>query len=107
MESRRHGARGVPPPGAALDRMAADDDRISSTTKTTCGALPMNLIARSTAALALGLCLSLLPAPARAQLPNAPPPVEEESKGDPVVAYVATAFLAFLALFVVCKSARR
>jgi hypothetical protein len=67
------------------------------------------------AAGALVLALGLLPNLARAQ--GTPPPNQgaefnnapagEESKGDPLYGYVGTAFLAFGAMFVVCKSARR
>lgn len=67
------------------------------------------------AAWALALALGFLPALARAQ--GTPPPNQgaefnqeapaEEAKGDPLYGYVGTAFLAFGAMFVVCKSARR
>jgi hypothetical protein len=65
----------------------------------------MNLFGRSIAAVAMGLALST--APALAQIPDVPPPIEGQEKGDPVVPYVVVAFLCAFAIFVVCKSARR
>jgi hypothetical protein len=41
-------------------------------------------------------------------MPEPPAEAEGESgKGDPLYGYVGTAFIAALALFIVCKSARR
>jgi hypothetical protein len=70
----------------------------------------MSLLGRTIASLALALTLglALTPAPARAQAPEPPAEAEGgESKGDPLYGYVGTAFIAALALFIVCKSARR
>jgi hypothetical protein len=50
--------------------------------------------------------LAVAPMPAAAQEP-APEGAEGEASGRPVDGYIATAILAFLALFVVGKSARR
>jgi hypothetical protein len=90
--------------------MDADDGRITQTTKTPPGAFPMNLFGRTIAAstLALTLGLAFTAAPARAQMPEPPAEAEgDSSKGDPLYGYVGTAFIAALALFIVCKSARR
>jgi hypothetical protein len=62
--------------------------------------------------LAFSLALALRPAPVLAQArqnPNEPAQVEasSESSGDPMYGYVATGFLAFGAMFAVCRSARR
>jgi hypothetical protein len=73
----------------------------------------MNLLGRWCAALAVAfaLGLALTGKPAHAQPP--PPvkmenPTEEDSGGgDPIVGYAGTTILACLALFIVCKSARR
>jgi hypothetical protein len=66
--------------------------------------------------LALLLVLGLRPSPARAQTPNSNDAVAQaqasetqgnESSGDPMYGYVATGFLVFGVMFVVCKSSRR
>jgi hypothetical protein len=53
------------------------------------------------------LVLALTAAPALAQNPGEPPPAGGEASGRPLDGYLATAALAFAALFVVGKSARR
>jgi hypothetical protein len=77
----------------------------------------MNRLARLIARMAGALALVAALAPAAARAQGTPPPNQgaefnneapaEEAKGDPLYAYVGTAFLAFGAMFVVCKSARR
>jgi hypothetical protein len=54
---------------------------------------------------AAALILSLAATPVLAQ--EAPAEGGEESSGDPLYGYVATAFLAAGAIFAICKSARR
>jgi len=56
-------------------------------------------------ALALGLWAGVAPNPAGAQQPE--PPVEGASEGRPFDGYFATGCLVGLAMFIVCKSARR
>ncbi len=66
----------------------------------------MTRLARRFAPLLLALTFGLTPAPSRAQPPEEAP-VEEESEGNPVPGYIATAMLGMLILFIVGKSARR
>lgn len=56
--------------------------------------------------LAATFSLAVAPTPGRAQEP-APEGAEGESSGRPLDGYIATSMLAFLALFVVGKTARR
>jgi hypothetical protein len=56
-------------------------------------------------ALSLALTAGYAPAPAHAQEPA--PEAGSDSSGRPVDGYIITAILAFAALFVVAKSARR
>jgi hypothetical protein len=63
---------------------------------------------RILATLSLALLLALIPATSFAQDAGAPPGEEGGgSSGDPLYGYVGTAFFAALAMFAVCKSARR
>jgi hypothetical protein len=57
-------------------------------------------------AMATTLTFAVAPVPVFAQEP-APAEGEGESKGRPVDGYIATSVLAFLALFIIGKSARR
>ena len=68
----------------------------------------MSRLARALATLAMTvtLCAGVCPSAARAQEP-APGGIAEESSGRPLDGYLATAAMAFLALFIVAKSARR
>ena len=66
----------------------------------------MTRFARTTAPLLLALTFGLTPTPSRAQAPEEAP-AEEESEGNPVPGYLATALLGMLILFIVGKSARR
>jgi hypothetical protein len=68
----------------------------------------LNRISRTCVALMLAsvVGLAVAPAPARAQEP-APAEGEGDSSGRPLDGYIGTAVLAFLALFIVGKSARR
>ena len=68
----------------------------------------MNRLARALATLAMALTLTagVAPTPARAQEP-APEGEGGESSGRPLDGYLATGALAFLALFIIGKSARR
>jgi hypothetical protein len=61
-------------------------------------------LARLLRPLALVVALGLSAATAHAQ---EPPPAEGESEGNPVPGYIATGMLGCLAIFVLCKSARR
>ena len=65
-------------------------------------------LARPLAALALALAAGLRPRPP-ALRPGAEPPADGEGEGSgrPLDGYLATGCLAGLALFIVCKSARR
>jgi hypothetical protein len=64
--------------------------------------------ALATLALTVTLCAGVAPTPTRAQEPA---PAEGEAAGEgsgrPLDGYLATAAMAFLALFIVAKSARR
>jgi len=68
----------------------------------------MSRLARALATLAMTvtLCAGVYPSAARAQEPAAGG-IPEESSGRPLDGYLATAAMAFLALFIVAKSARR
>lgn len=57
--------------------------------------------------LAATFSLAIPPAPAAAQEPPPAEGAEGESSGRPLDGYIGTAVLAFLALFIVGKSARR
>ena len=65
----------------------------------------MTRFARMFAPPLLALMFVLTPAPSRAQPPEEAP--VEESEGNPVPGYLATAMLGMLILFIVGKSARR
>jgi hypothetical protein len=69
----------------------------------------MTRLARALATLAMTvtLCAGVAPTPARAQEPAAAEGEAGEGSGRPWDGYIATAALAFLALFIVAKSARR
>jgi hypothetical protein len=65
----------------------------------------MTRFARRLAPLVLALTFAFTPSPSRAQPPEEAP--VEESEGNPVPGYLATALLCMLILFIVGKSARR
>ena len=65
----------------------------------------MTRVARMLAPLLLALTFALTPSPSRAQPPEEAP--VEESEGNPVPGYLATAMIGVFILFVVGKSARR
>ena len=65
----------------------------------------MTRFAHRLAPLVLALTFAFTPSPSRAQPPEEAP--VEESEGNPVPGYLATALLCMLILFIVGKSARR